>query len=235
MTEIDIIPIAEANALIHGRHYLGAKTSFASICFATRERDAVAIFAPPVAATINRNILELARLWQSDDTSRPLSQFVGRVLRTLKRVAPRVVGVIAYADPAQNHRGGIYVACNFAFLGERRATDHWMTKSGAIISAPMAYRQLGTKSRAVIARKRPSWRLIAGHRKLGFVFGLKVSTAEMLERMIAPQRRSTTLWTKRVAPRRCAMCGRQFAALRSDAKTCGDRCRKALQRQRDLR
>src|SRR6516165_2874686 len=74
--EIDLISAAEANAILTGQHYLGAKARFAHICFATPERDAVAIYAPPVAASINRNIFELARLWQSDNEQRPVSQFL---------------------------------------------------------------------------------------------------------------------------------------------------------------
>jgi hypothetical protein len=66
--EIEVISAAEANAILIGRHYLGAKARFAHICSATHERDAVAVYAPPVAASIDRKIFELARWWQSDVT-----------------------------------------------------------------------------------------------------------------------------------------------------------------------
>ena len=229
--EIDLISASEANAILDGHHYLGAKARFAHVCFATLERDAVAIYAPPVAASIDRNIFELARLWQADNQQRPVLQFLAATLRTLKRTAPHCLGVMSYADPAQNHTGGVYVAANFVFAGERRRTDYWVTKSGERISAPQAYRRLRTKSRTKIARKRPSWRLIKGERKLLFVYGLRVSSADMLDRIKSPTTVNLESYKQRFPAKRCAACGSHFVAARADAMTCSVRCRVAKHRR----
>ena len=98
--------------------------------------------------------IELARLWQADDSERPLSQFLAASLRWLRQLGPDVDCVFSYADPAQKndltkrpHNGTIYQATNFAYVGESRATDYWRTPKGEIISSPVCYRRFKTKSR----------------------------------------------------------------------------------------
>jgi hypothetical protein len=164
--------------------------------------------------------------------SDPCRSFSPPTLRTLKRTAPHCLGVISYADPAQNHTGGVYVAANFVFAGERRRTDYWLTKKGERISAPQAYRKMKTKSRAKIARKHPSWRLVKGERKLLFVYGLRVPSADMLDRIKSPTAVNLANYKQRFPAKRCAACGRQFVAARADAITCSVRCRVARHRGR---
>jgi hypothetical protein len=95
------------------------------------------------------------------------------------------------------------------------------------IPASVAYRQLKTKSRTKIARKRPSWRLVKGERKLPFAYGLRVSSAEMLDRIKSPITVNLASYKQRFPAKRCAACGRHFVAARSDAITCSVKCRVA--------
>lgn len=181
---LNIITAKDANRLIDGRHYLGGVEYAPRFCVATPERDAVAVFSPPIASHFKRiddfHPLELARLWQADGVARPLSQFLSASLRWLRKAAPEVDCVFSYADPTRKHsitqaphRGTIYRAANFTFIGESRATDYWRTPDGEIVSAALCYRRFETKSRAKIQAINPRWTLVRGEPKLLFVYGLQ--------------------------------------------------------------
>jgi Arc/MetJ-type ribon-helix-helix transcriptional regulator len=191
---LQIISAQEANRIIGEKHYLGAVEYTPRFCITTAERDAVAVYSPPVASHFKRipgfTPIELARLWQSDETERPLSQFLAASLRWLRKLAPEVDCVFSYADPAARHtmtkaphRGTIYQATNFAYVGESRATDSWRTSKGEVISSPVCYRRYKTKSRAKIQALNPKWKLIPGEPKRLFVYGLKSKPDEVLARI----------------------------------------------------
>jgi hypothetical protein len=206
ITPLDIVRIefAEADKMLEpdpetGRvnHYLGAAGWKRGYCLSTPTRDALAIFAPPVAAHFNQVLdcpLELTRLWHSEDCPWPLSQFLARALRWIKREAPlldpqgRVPDCIfSYADPAainpvtgRAHVGGIYTASNFAFVGTSHRTGHWLDEAGDRVSLPMCYRLFKTKSAGKIAALRPGWRFVAGERKNLFVFPMRLKLPAVL-------------------------------------------------------
>ncbi len=188
---LQLVTAEEANAMLAGRHYLGALEYPPRFCIATPERDAVAIYSPPVASHFKTipdfRPIELARLWQADDAERPLSQFLAASLRWLRQLGPEVDCVFSYADPAQKndrtkrpHNGTIYQATNFAYVGESRATDYWRTPKGEVISSPVCYRRFKTKSRAKIQALNPKWKLIPGEPKRLYVYGLQRTAAEVL-------------------------------------------------------
>jgi hypothetical protein len=100
-------------------------TAFGLYCFSTPERDAVAIYGSPVAAAFKVALpypLELLRLWQANSVERPLTEFLGGMLRLLKRIAPQTSLVISCADPAAGHNGTVYRAANFEFVRQSRMT-----------------------------------------------------------------------------------------------------------------
>lgn len=188
---LQVVTADEASKMLEGRHYLGPLEYQPRFCIATPERDAVAVYSPPVAAHFKTipdfRPLELARLWQADESDRPLSQFLAASLRWLRHLAPEVDCVFSYADPAQKndrtrrpHNGTIYQATNFAYLGESRATDYWRTPSGEEISSPVCYRRFKTKSREKIQQLNPKWKLIPGEPKRLYVYGLQKTPAEIL-------------------------------------------------------
>jgi hypothetical protein len=47
--------------------------------------------------------------------------FLGWCLRVLGKEAPELIAVTTFADPAHSHRGTIYRATNFIYLGLRKA------------------------------------------------------------------------------------------------------------------
>lgn len=231
---IEQIPAVEANGLIDGRHYIGAAT-FTAFCLSTAERDAVAVYGAPVAASF-KGAIELRRLWQAPGCKRQVSEFLAATLRWLRRTAPDVPFVVSYADPAAGHNGTVYKAANFHFLRLARATDAWMMPSGKTVSAAKAYRQLKTKSREAIAKRRPKWKLIPGERKLLFVYPM----SETLDAIKHPRKRLFTSgggfrnaeYQRKFPALTCAHCRRKFLAKRADARTCSPSCRVMLSRAR---
>jgi hypothetical protein len=200
VTPVEIVQIEfdEADAMLDpdpltGRvnHYLGAAGWKRGFCLTTASRDALAIFAPPVAAHFNQALdcpLELTRLWRSDDCPFPLSQFLARALKWIKREAPQTDCVFSYADPGavnpvtgRAHIGGIYTASNFAFVGTSHRTGYWLDETGERVSLPMCYRMFKTKSAGKIAALRPSWRFVAGERKNLFVYPMRLKLPAVLE------------------------------------------------------
>jgi hypothetical protein len=147
-----LISAEEASAILHGKHYLGAVEYQPIFCITTPERDALAVFSYPISHHFKRrlrNPLELARLWRADSSTMPLSQFLGRSLRWLRKLAPKADCVFSYADPARKnrktgkrHTGTIYQATNFTYLGSSRVTDYWRKPSGELVPSPVAYRTL---------------------------------------------------------------------------------------------
>jgi hypothetical protein len=250
---IDRITTTEANDLLEGRHYIGATAYLPRFCFASPNRDAVAVYSHPIAASFKLALddpLELARLWRDDDAGFRTSQFLGATLRELKRLASDSECVFTYADPSaknsrtgEAHNGTIYRATNFNFVSKSRVTDHWDTPDGRI-SAAKAYRQLSTKSREAIQAARPNWRLVEGVPKLLFVFPLQMPLTQILEKIgtkIPEARRALfskgrggfriRVYEDKFPSKKCAACRRLFLARRSDAKTCSPKCRVALHRK----
>jgi hypothetical protein len=190
--EIERIEWKEADSILERGHYLGAVEYTPVYCFATPKRDAVAVFSPPVASHFKRALaepLELARLWRADDSDFATSRFLAACLRWLRKNT-KAECVFSYADPAvtgkrngKPHNGTVYQAANFAYLGTSRVTDRWQTPSGEIISSPVCYRRLKTKSRAEVAKRRPKWKLIPGAPKHLYLYALAESTDSLLPKI----------------------------------------------------
>ena len=74
----------------------------------------------------SERVYELNRLWMSEHCPKNSeSRFIGWSLRQLKNVKPPLI-LISYADTAQKHRGGIYMATNWIYVGlsdERKCGD----------------------------------------------------------------------------------------------------------------
>jgi hypothetical protein len=193
VTPVEVVRIdfAEADKLLDdGGHYLGAAGWKRGYCLTTPGRDCLAIFAPPVAAHFNQVLpmpLELTRLWCSPECPWPLSQFVARALRWIRREVPDASCVFSYADPAavnpvngRAHHGGVYVASGWTLIGTSHRTGYWLDEKGRRVTLPQCYRRFRTKSRASIAELRPSWRFVAGLRKNLYVIGIRMDVAAVL-------------------------------------------------------
>lgn len=115
--------------MVNQKHYLGCFPAVVPCILALRVDDRVVgtlIFSYPPRETATRyggHVLELARLWISDDVpANGESWLIAQGLRYLRQHFPAVTGVVSYADPSQGHSGTIYRAANFR--------DDGMTDSG---------------------------------------------------------------------------------------------------------
>ncbi len=105
---IEPISQAEANALLHGAHYLG-RIRNADYVLSTPDRSAIAIYRPPVAQSFTKALsrpLELTRLWRTPGRTAPLSSFLAVMSgwRTRRRPLSEMLGV-----PTIKHENGMPV------------------------------------------------------------------------------------------------------------------------------
>jgi hypothetical protein len=206
---IEPISLPEVNRLLTGAHYLGRVRNNFDFALATPERDALAVFRAPTAASFTRALqrpLEISRLWAAPgyagepirdrkgfkQSGRSLSEFVATSLRYIRRTAPEVDIVLSYADDTarnsetrRTHYGGIYRASNFQNLGPSQAMPHWIDADGNRISTKMARTRHGTRNMDRIAALEPSWRLVLGKPKLLCCYPMALTVEEALARIVA--------------------------------------------------
>jgi len=56
----------------------------------------------------------------------PVSKIVSFCMKKLRKDFPNIKAVVSYADPMQNHKGKIYQAMNWLYLGETKTATHFM-------------------------------------------------------------------------------------------------------------
>lgn len=117
------LPAALAREVAEREHYLHRKPQV-SKAFGLYDGDAlvgVCVYGPPASRHLQLGarpanpdgVLELNRLWVSDDQPRNTeSWFVSRTLRLLPAAM-----VVSYADTAEGHLGYVYRALNFHYAG----------------------------------------------------------------------------------------------------------------------
>ena len=105
----------------------------------------VAAFGTPVGRNCQKKysqtgkpVLELKRLCLIDNTPKNSeSWFIAKCLRELKRMN-KFDGILSYADPKRKHKGTIYKASNFVYLGKQRMGSTKTVIEGRRISAASA-------------------------------------------------------------------------------------------------
>lgn len=134
------IPHYIAVDFLFPRHYSGrvpqitkAFGLYDSKDFTTAHLKAVCTFGKPASGALcdgvcgkefSQNVYELNRLCRTDDWDRPLSQFVSKCLREIKKENWIIV---SYSDTGMNHHGYIYQACNFIYTGcTKQRTDKYV-------------------------------------------------------------------------------------------------------------
>lgn len=70
-------------------------------------------------------VCELVRVALTKHTN-PVSKIVSFCMKKLKKDFPNLKAVISYADPRYNHKGKIYQAMNWLYLGETIGATHFM-------------------------------------------------------------------------------------------------------------
>lgn len=100
--------------------------------------------------------LELRRLVRRPGAVLILSQFLSSSLRALKHEG--VPAVLSYADPEQDHHGGIYQATNWiATKSSPQGNSNWIIPTGEELHNRTVSARYGTSDRKRILAIHPDW------------------------------------------------------------------------------
>ena len=142
--------------LIEREHYLHSMPAVVARCFAVFSADELggAVVFTSGARLAHRllaggrpgDVVTLARLWLSDSLPKNSeSRVIGYVLRTLRREA-RWKLVLSYADPVAGHRGTIYRASGFVYLGQTEAESSFLLSDGCLHHPRSVFDRYGSNS-----------------------------------------------------------------------------------------
>ena len=81
----------------------------------------------------------------------PVSQLMANAIRFLKRKSPGIRLVVSYADPAQNHHGGVYQAGNWVYTGAGSPDRQFVVHGKA--RHPKSIHSMGVKQSIEAVRK----------------------------------------------------------------------------------
>ena len=74
----------------------------------------------------------------------PVSRAVSLAAKMLKRQSPELRLLVSYADPKQDHHGGIYQAMNWVYTGSSVAQREALRNDGSVLHKRSAHSQFGT-------------------------------------------------------------------------------------------
>jgi hypothetical protein len=80
----------------------------------------------------------------------PVSRIVAIALRMLKKANPGLRLVVSFADPVQQHHGGIYQAGNWVYSGTTATTDEYRHNGKRLNRRAFTGRQFGSGKRATL-------------------------------------------------------------------------------------
>lgn len=136
--EIREISHKEAKEFLLPRHYSGRIPTI-SKSFGWYDNDkikAVVTFGKPASPQLcygicgkeySNNVYELNRLCREEDLEKQLSEFLGGVLRIIKK---QDWIIVSYSDTQMNHHGYIYQSCNFIYTGMTKKRTDMYTENG---------------------------------------------------------------------------------------------------------
>jgi hypothetical protein len=144
------VPIAKARRFIVANHYAqGASNTRAAIHGLYRKSDyslmGVAWWIPPTRDAVAalwpqpEAVLSLSRLAIAPGVPKNAATFL--LMASVKRLDPRWVCLVTYADTAQGHTGGIYRAAGWEYTGLTKP-ERLYVKDGVMVS-----RKCGPKTR----------------------------------------------------------------------------------------
>lgn len=123
---------------------------------------------------------ELVRVAMKDHVTQ-VSAFVRLAIRALRKVKPKVDAIISYADSGQNHKGGIYKAGGWIYLGESYATS--MIINGVRVHARTVVARYGYAAIAKIrANVDPNAQLIQDAIKYRFAMPMCASARRRIKK-----------------------------------------------------
>ena len=108
---------------------------FVFLCQRDGESTAAAVFTAPVNRYFGKGSVELARLVRTPEEPVPMTWFLSRCVRELKKDPRRLRFLIAYADTTVGHHGGVYQAANFMFVARSKGNVQYRHReTGRIVS-----------------------------------------------------------------------------------------------------
>lgn len=126
--------------LIISNHYTHSVPSGKSYYFGFE--DAVVVFSIPANKNIAKFLLgypgkvwELSRLWAPDGhRENLLTEAISYSITELRKKQPDVETLVSYADPNVGHKGGVYKAASWVFLGQCEESRNYQDKEGRIFA-----------------------------------------------------------------------------------------------------
>ncbi len=154
--EVRLVPAADVAPLMTDHHYLHAMPRAARRCFGIFQDGplvggAVFTIGSRHAGTLlsgadPRLVATLARFWLADTVPpNGESRVLGVILRTLKRTTDWKA-IVSYADPAAGHRGTIYQATGWLYLGTTTAERYVALADGSRHHPRSIFTRYGTNS-----------------------------------------------------------------------------------------
>jgi len=130
----------DAKAIILKNHYTHRFPSGWTRCYAFG--DVLAVFSIPANKNLEPFLFsqpvgmrELARLWAPDGHHGcALTQALAAIVRQLRRDEPSVRALVSFADPNQNHHGGVYQAASWLYTGQSTESRSYCMPDGTPIS-----------------------------------------------------------------------------------------------------
>lgn len=174
--EVRDCPLHEAAALIRAEHYARGCANTAVYAHGLYRAGALvgaALWLPPTkvcAQTVHpdwRRVLSLSRLvvLPSEPTNAE-SLLIGASVRLIRR-AKRWAALVTFADDSQGHRGTIYRATNWTYVGMTRPEPRWTDAGGRQVS-----RKSAAKSRTGAQMEALGYRMVGKFAKHKFVLNL---------------------------------------------------------------
>lgn len=116
---------------------------------------------------------ELRRLVRKPGARFILSKFVAATLQELKRRG--VPAVVSYADPNENHHGGIYQAGNWIYVRTvPPGNKFFQTPKGELVHPRTLYSRHGTSAPEEILKLHPKWKVVKPLAKHRYVMPLRI-------------------------------------------------------------
>lgn len=156
------VPASTVGPLMREHHYLHAMPEAAQQCFAAYLDEHLvggAVFTAGsrsafrfLAGADRGTVVTLARFWLSDAVvANGESRTLSVILRWLKRHTAWKA-VVSYADPAAGHRGVIYQATGWLYLGPTGAERYIQLADGRLYHPRSVFTRYGTNSPGHLAR-----------------------------------------------------------------------------------
>lgn len=170
------VALAQAAALIRAEHYARGcsnTTVYAHGLFRGGALVGAALWLPPTkfaAMTVHidwRRVLSLSRLAMlPGEPQNAESILIGASVRRIRK-AKRWAALVTYADESQGHRGTIYAATNWVYLGRTKPEPRWVDSAGRQVS------RLSTHSRTDAQMTALGHRMVGKYAKHKFALALE--------------------------------------------------------------